>query len=187
VTYCIDTSSIIDAGERYYPPDVFPAFWERLDGLVVAGRLKAPDTLIDELKKKGDEWRDWIYQRQARMIVPIDDAILAAMPRVMAVYIRQDVDITRVTGDPFFNATSVVHGLTPITSEVPPRVWASAGATRRLGHLSVRASRGPLTDRDTPGAARSSWRCAPSRQSRWRRALWRPRSAIETRNCRASQ
>jgi len=52
IVYCIDTSTMIDAGERYYPIDIFPGFWERLDGLVDAGRLKAPATLIDERKRK---------------------------------------------------------------------------------------------------------------------------------------
>ena len=45
--YCIDTSAMIDAGLRYYPADLFPIFWERMDALADEGRLKAPPTLIE--------------------------------------------------------------------------------------------------------------------------------------------
>ena len=83
--YCIDTSTIIDAGERYYPIDIFPAFWEKLDGLIQAGRLKAPQTLIDELENKDDAWREWVYSRKSIMIWPIDEPIQTARSRGMPV------------------------------------------------------------------------------------------------------
>jgi len=115
--YCIDTSSFIDAGERYYPPDVFPGFWENMQGLISSGRLRAPDTLLDELKKKDDAWRQWVYQREANLIITIDGAILALIPDVLAIYKSEGVSTDNITGDPFFIATAKVHDLTLITSE----------------------------------------------------------------------
>ncbi|MBK7548408.1 MAG: DUF4411 family protein [Burkholderiaceae bacterium] len=115
--YCIDTSTIIDAGERYYPIDIFPAFWEKLDGLIQAGRLKAPQTLIDELENKDDAWREWVYSRKSIMIWPIDEPIQTAMSRVMPVYVETISNLNSVKGDPFFIAASIAHHATLITSE----------------------------------------------------------------------
>ena len=115
--YCIDTSSIIDAGERNYPPDVFPGFWTNMDALIGADRLKAPEMLLDELKKKTDEWRQWVYDREASLIIRVDGLILATMPEVVDIYTKQRVKPDNLTGDPFFIATAKVHGLTLITSE----------------------------------------------------------------------
>lgn len=39
--YSIDTSAILDGWRRHYPPDVFPGLWTRMEGLIVAGHLRA--------------------------------------------------------------------------------------------------------------------------------------------------
>lgn len=115
--YCIDTSTIIDAGERYYPIDIFPAFWDRLDTLIQAGRLKAPQTLIDELEAKDDAWREWVYSRKDTMIWPIDDAIQTAMTQVMPIYAATVTNLNSIKGDPFFIAAAIAKNSTLITSE----------------------------------------------------------------------
>jgi hypothetical protein len=115
--YCIDTSTIIDAGERYYPIDIFPAFWDRLDELIKSGRLKAPQTLIDELEGKDEVWREWVYTRRDLMIWPIDDAIQSAMTRVMPIYAKAVTNLNSIKGDPFFIAASMAKSATLITSE----------------------------------------------------------------------
>lgn len=121
IVYCIDTSTIIDAGERYYPIDVFPGFWERLDGLIVAGRLKAPETLIDELQGKDDDWREWVYERREAMIWDIEPDIQHAMSAVMPVYAANTKNLDSVKGDPFFVAAAMARGASLITSEQPRR------------------------------------------------------------------
>ena len=115
--YCIDTSTVIDAGERYYPVDVFPGFWTNLDQLAQAGRLRAPDTLIDELQQKSDAWRQWVYDRQHLIILPVDDQVTAHMAAIVTAYKAAHVDPGRLTGDPFFIATALEHDLVLITSE----------------------------------------------------------------------
>jgi hypothetical protein len=120
IVYSIDTSTMIDAGERYYPIDIFPGFWERLDGLVDAGRLKAPATLIDELKEKDDEWREWVYERKEKMIWEIDEQIQHAMSNtVMPAFAAATTNLGSITLDPFFIASALVKGATLITSEKP--------------------------------------------------------------------
>ncbi|GMV31986.1 MAG: hypothetical protein AMXMBFR59_41110 [Rhodanobacteraceae bacterium] len=119
IVYCVDTSVVIDAGERHYPIDVFPAFWDRLDVLISAGRLKAPKTLIDELEQKDDAWRKWVYDRQTTMIWPIDGSIQSAVSNVMTVYASKVANVDSIKGDPFFIAASMAYGATLITSEQP--------------------------------------------------------------------
>ncbi len=100
IVYCIDSSTMIDAGERYYPSDIFSSFWDKLDGLVDEGRLKAPETLISELQEKDDAWRDWVYQRKAKMIWDIDPAIQAIMSdAVMPAYTKCTNKLDSITGD----------------------------------------------------------------------------------------
>ena len=117
MSYCIDTNILIDAGERYYPPDIVPGFWKNLDALIDAGRLKAPEMLIEELARKDDDWRQWVYDRKDKLIVPMDILQVDALKQVMAVYQAQSSNISRVTGDPFFIALALAQGLIVVTSE----------------------------------------------------------------------
>jgi hypothetical protein len=86
LSYCIDTNVFIDAGERYYPIDIVPGFWENVDGLIAADRMKAPEMLIEELERKDDAWRQWVYERKETLIVPMDLPQIEAVRQVMAVY-----------------------------------------------------------------------------------------------------
>jgi hypothetical protein len=121
LSYCIDTNVFIDAGERYYPPDIVPGFWKNLDTLIVAGRMKAPEMLIEELERKDDDWRQWVYQRKETLIVPMDLPQMEAVQKVVAVYVAEGIDANRITGDPFFIALALANGLTVVTNEKPRR------------------------------------------------------------------
>ena len=121
MSYCIDTNVFIDAGERYYPPDIVPGFWENFDALIGAGRMKAPEMLIEELERKDDEWRQWVYERKENLIVPMDLSQIEAMQKVMATYTAQGIDANRITGDPFFIALALANDLTVVTNEKPRR------------------------------------------------------------------
>ncbi len=57
--YSIDTSAILDGWNRYYPPDVFPGLWRRLEGLIGDGHLKATEEVRMELERKDDEAFSW--------------------------------------------------------------------------------------------------------------------------------
>lgn len=120
IIYCIDSCSFIDAGERYYPQDIFPAFWERLEALLDSGRLKAPLTLLEELKGKDDAWRDWVYDREEKLIIPPDEPLFEAVKDVVAQYQMQNpsqFNPDKLTGDPFFIALAKCNGMTLITTE----------------------------------------------------------------------
>ena len=53
--YSIDTSAILEAWRRQYPPDVIPALWDGLDSLIRSGDLRATEEVLHELERKDDE------------------------------------------------------------------------------------------------------------------------------------
>ncbi|MDS4054985.1 DUF4411 family protein [Accumulibacter sp.] len=121
MSYCIDTNVFIDAGERYYPIDIVPGFWTNFNELIAAGRMKAPEMLVEELERKDDAWRQWVYERRETLIVPMDLPQIEAARKVMAVYADEGIDANRITGDPFFIALALAKGLTVVTNEKPRR------------------------------------------------------------------
>ncbi|MDZ4105039.1 MAG: DUF4411 family protein [Nitrosomonas sp.] len=118
--YCIDTCAIVDAGERYYPIDVFPTFWDNLDRLAQSGRLKAPNMLVRELERKTEIWRDWVYSRSETLLIPPDREFFSHLTDVVQVYESYNngqFDMEKIGGDPFFIALAKQHQLTLITVE----------------------------------------------------------------------
>jgi hypothetical protein len=59
VTYCFDTSALIDLGERYYPEriKVFEPIWEFLYHGIDNGTVFSVEQVRTELNEKADEWR----------------------------------------------------------------------------------------------------------------------------------
>lgn len=134
MSYCIDTSAMIDAGLRNYPADLFPAFWEKMDALATEGRLKAPPMLIEELAKQDEDWKAWVFEREDAIIIPPDSVFLTNMRRVVRSYVELGADPEKLTGDPFFITLALTEGLTLLTSEKPgkgkikiPTVCAALG------------------------------------------------------------
>ena len=64
ITYCIDTSALIEAWQIDYPVENFPGFWKRMDELIAAERLVAPEEVLRETKKRSDELYAWLNARK---------------------------------------------------------------------------------------------------------------------------
>jgi len=119
ISYAIDTSAILDGWVRYYPPDVFPPVWTRLEELVTAGRLVAPDEVREELKRKLDEPYKWA-RSQSGLFLPLDSAIQASATAVLKAYPKLvDNRPNRTSADPFVIALAQVRTLTVLTGERP--------------------------------------------------------------------
>ncbi len=124
--YCIDTSSLVHAYQRSYPPDVIPALWEnKLDELIDSGKLISPYDVYDELQKKHDELFAWAKQRE-KLFVEIDqfeDELAEIMkeyprlvdtrkgksgadPMVVALAVSKNPQLTVITEEGFGNETS---------------------------------------------------------------------------------
>lgn len=117
--YSIDTSAILDGWVRHYPPDVFPALWDRIDELIIDGKLRATEEVLFELKKKTDEVYKWAKSKSA-LFVPIDDDIQIAVANILQKHERLvDARKNRSAADPFVIALAQLNDCTVVTAEQP--------------------------------------------------------------------
>jgi hypothetical protein len=115
--YSLDTSVLLNAWWRTYPPDLFPTLWDNIGRLVDNGILIASEEVLEELKKQDDEVLAWANQR-ARMFVPIDDQVQQVVSTILQSYPRLiDNRSNRSGADPFIIGLAVVEGCTVITEE----------------------------------------------------------------------
>lgn len=115
--YSIDTSAILDGWKRYYPPDVFPALWAKLDEIIDGKELIATEEVLFELEKKDDEVYEWAFKRR-HMFVPIDEDIQLAVADILQDFQRLvDTRRSRSSADPFVIALAQLESCTVITGE----------------------------------------------------------------------
>ncbi len=119
VIYCIDTSALIEAWQIDYPVDNFPGFWDRIDELIDAKRLVAPEEVLRETKKRSDELHDWLNTRK-QMFRDLEEAVQIEATAVLAKYPRLVGERKlRTSADPFVIALARVEGLQIVTDEKP--------------------------------------------------------------------
>jgi hypothetical protein len=115
--YSIDTSAILDGWVRYYPPDVFPAVWARVEGLIVSGHLVAADEVLQELAKRDDAAYEWALRHRA-MFVALDEEVQKAVSGILHDHERLvDTRRNRSAADPFVIGLAQVHQLVVVTGE----------------------------------------------------------------------
>ncbi len=119
MTYCIDTSALLDGWVRWYPIDVFPTFWSNMEVAIANGALVISDELYGETKKKDDGLSDWIKTRK-ELLVPTDGTIVAAARAVLGKYPRMvDTAKGRSQADPFVVAVAQVGKHVVVPGESP--------------------------------------------------------------------
>lgn len=112
--YCIDTSSLIHAWRRAYPPKRFPGLWRQLEVLIDQGRLVASIEVLNELKKKDDEIADWANGYKG-MFIDIDEDTQGHLVNVMSNFPKLvDTGKGKSGGDPFVIALAM-SGNPPLT------------------------------------------------------------------------
>jgi hypothetical protein len=117
VRYSLDTSALLNAWRRAYPPDLFPTLWDNIDGLVANGTVIATEEVLIELGKKDDEVYAWAKQR-AEMFVPIDGQVQQLVSAILQSYPRLIDNRTNRSGaDPFVIALAIVESCTVVTNE----------------------------------------------------------------------
>lgn len=131
-SYCIDTNALIDLWRRYYPPDIFPSLWEKLEKLISIGCLIAPREVFRELESQEDELLEWAKKRKGMFKVldhhqvSLAKDILKNFPKLV------DVNKTIPEADPFVIALVKSKGGTVITSEQPANLYANPGARPKI-------------------------------------------------------
>jgi hypothetical protein len=108
LTYCIDTSSLVHAWRRAYPPKRFGGLWVAIDRLIEEGRLVATIEVLHELKKKDDDIYEWAKVRKETMFLEIDDDVQSEVIRIMQTYPKLvDTGKGKSGGDPFVIAQAL--------------------------------------------------------------------------------
>jgi hypothetical protein len=82
--YCIDTSSILEWYVRTYPPSILPALPARMEQLIVAGRLRAPKAVLDEIRP-GDDCHKWA-KAQTDLFVEESASVQRIVKQLMATH-----------------------------------------------------------------------------------------------------
>jgi len=117
--YAIDTSAVLDAWVRYYPEDVFPSVWVKLEALICEGRMTAPDEVLAELKRKLDDAHEWA-KKQSGFFVPLELPIQMAAAAILKQFPKLvDTRKDRMSADSFVIALAQVEGCTVVTGERP--------------------------------------------------------------------
>ena len=115
--YCLDTSAFLDGWVRYYPPDVFPALWKKLEAAIIRGDVISPEEVGDELSKKHDGVFQWT-KAQSGLFVPMDDPTQDMTSKVLAKFPRLVKALSgRNRADPFVIALAKVRKGTVATAE----------------------------------------------------------------------
>ncbi|MCK5505032.1 MAG: DUF4411 family protein [Thermodesulfovibrionia bacterium] len=116
--YSIDTSALLDGWVRHYPPDVFPALWDRIDELIKDGKLRATEEVLFELEKKSDDVYKWVKSKSF-LFVPIDDDIQITVRTILHKHERLvDARKNRSAADPFVIALAQLNGCKVVTAEL---------------------------------------------------------------------
>jgi Domain of unknown function (DUF4411) len=105
VPFSLDTSGILDAWVRHYPPDVFPTIWSQMDVSARNGEIFVIEEVVRELEKKDDGIHKWVKQRET-IVVPIDAEVQKHVVEIMSKYSRLvDSKKKQVSWRPLGNST----------------------------------------------------------------------------------
>ena len=117
MTFCLDTSALIEPWRRRYPLDVFPTFWETLDEWAETGRVVAPEEVLVEIRKVDDDLKAWLEDRRYLFLPPVEEVQVAVL-EIMAGHPRLvDTKKGRSIADPWGIAQAEVSGAVVVTEE----------------------------------------------------------------------
>lgn len=118
MSYVFDTSALVGAWVRSYPPDLFPRVWEEMQQLCEAGRLLVPEEVLDELRVQDDNLLAWVKARADGMVAPTSRALMLEARAVLADHpFLTKTGTGRGRADPFVVALASIRGLPVVTQE----------------------------------------------------------------------
>lgn len=110
--YLLDANVLITANNAHYPIDMFPIFWDWLEHEILAGRIRMPQEVFDEVKDGStDEQADllyaWLQRPELKKALVLDEEVdITLLQGVMADSYAPltDVQVIAVGRDPFLVA-----------------------------------------------------------------------------------
>jgi hypothetical protein len=108
--YCIDTSALVNMARRYSPLDALPfrPLWSRVEDLVTAGRLVAPEEVRREIEAGQDELVDWARQHPELFVATTPELVEMTTTLVRRYPELAGLDKTRLHADPWVIALAMV-------------------------------------------------------------------------------
>jgi hypothetical protein len=115
--YSFDTSVILSAWNQLYTPDVFPKWWQLLEGSIKNGDVRASEEVFFDLKKKDDNVYKWAKGHR-QLFVPIDIDIQKEVTRILDRFEKLvDTRRSRSASDPFVIALAKLNNAYVVTAE----------------------------------------------------------------------
>lgn len=116
--YVWDTSALIGAWVRSYPPDVFPGLWEQMSALGQVGRLVVPEEVLDELAERDDDLHAWVKARQGSLVESTSRAVMLEARAVLSDHpALTKAGTGRGKADPFVIASARLREYAVVTEE----------------------------------------------------------------------
>lgn len=116
-TYCIDASSLIHGHVEAYPLSSFPSLWNKIEGLVAAGRMCAPQEICGEVNKRSNSASQWV-KTQKTLCVPPSQVQTVEVQRIIRLHPRLlNIARGKSGGDPWLIALANLNGHTIVTEE----------------------------------------------------------------------
>lgn len=117
MAYCLDTSCLIEAWDRRYPPDVFPQLWATMEQCCRDGTLIAPDEVRVKLEAKADALLDWA-KSNSQLFIALDGEQMVETQHVLAEFPRLVGQLNnRHRADAFVIALARVRDCAVVTEE----------------------------------------------------------------------
>ena len=117
-SFVFDTSALIGAWSRTYPPDVFPGLWARMEGFAISGRMLVPEEVIEELKQKDDDLHVWVKARTQTAVAPTTAPLMRKVRDVLRDYRHLTKSGKgRGSADPFVIALAQIGPFVVVTEE----------------------------------------------------------------------
>ncbi|MDZ4833592.1 MAG: DUF4411 family protein [Candidatus Melainabacteria bacterium] len=116
--YSLDTSGLIDAYTRYYPPDTFKGLWVKLSESAFFGYSYATKMVRTELEKEDDDLLKWCDAQDA-FFKEVDEAIQRKVADILTTHpMLVKAGSGRSGADPFVIALAELTDATVITGEI---------------------------------------------------------------------
>ncbi|MCZ4534246.1 DUF4411 family protein [Gordonia terrae] len=115
--YSFDTSAILNGRRDLFRPNVFRGLWERIEGEISYGSIRAVDEVQRELGRRDDDAKRWA-DAQADLFCPLSAQIQDGARRILGLYpnlVRQGGK--RSGADPFVIALALVTSGTVVSEE----------------------------------------------------------------------
>jgi hypothetical protein len=118
--YSLDTSALVTAWSRNYPPDVFGPVWDHMDTIIHQGIVRASREVLTELEKQDDDLYRWCKVREDDLFIDLIEELQDAVTALVAKYPKL-VATGRNKADPFVIALATLSKppLIIVTEEGP--------------------------------------------------------------------